>query len=119
MRDNKDNIIVTKTFKFACEIVDLEEKLVVLKKFVLSKQVAGSGMSIGANVREAQRAVSKAGFINKLGIALKEAEETEYWFEIIEEKIFKLDEKLKNELQEIIRFLVAIINSIKNNNNKF
>jgi four helix bundle protein len=72
-------------------------------------------MSIGANVREAQRAVSKADFINKLGIALKEAEETEYWFEIIEAKVFRLDDKLKMELQEIIKLLVAIINSSKNN----
>jgi four helix bundle protein len=117
MRDKKDNVIVTKTFGFACEIVDLEEKLVELKKFVLSKQVAGSGMSIGANVREAQRAVSKADFINKLGIALKEAEETEYWFDIIEKKVFPLEAKLKNELQEIISILVSIINSSKNNRN--
>lgn len=117
MRDKKDNVIVTKTFGFACEIVDLEEKLIELKKFVLSKQVAGSGMSIGANVREAQRAVSKADFINKLGIALKEAEETEYWFDIIEKKVFPLESKLKNELQEIISLLVSIINSSKNNKN--
>ena len=70
-------------------------------------------MSIGANVREAQRAVSKADFINKMGISLKEAEETKYWFEIIEKKIFVLDEKLKNELEEIIKLLVSIINSSK------
>jgi four helix bundle protein len=70
-------------------------------------------MSIGANVREAQRAVSKADFINKMGISLKEAEETKYWFEIIEKKIFVLDEKLKNEFEEIIKLLVSIINSSK------
>ncbi len=70
-------------------------------------------MSIGANVREAQRGVSKADFINKLGISLKEAEETKYWFEIIEKKVFELDEKLKNELEEIIKLLVSIINSTK------
>ncbi|HWY09676.1 MAG TPA: four helix bundle protein [Bacteroidia bacterium] len=75
--------------------------------------MTSSGMSIGANVREAQRAVSKADFINKMGISLKEAEETKYWFEIIEKKIFVLDEKLKNEFEEIIKLLVSIINSSK------
>lgn len=67
----RDNIIVTKTLNFACEIVDLEEKLNDKRKYVLSKQVTRSGMSIGANVRESQRTVSKADFINKLGISLK------------------------------------------------
>ena len=109
----KDNVIVTKSFNFACEIIDLEEKLNEKRKYVLSKQVTRSGMSIGANVRESQRAVSKADFINKLGISLKEAEETKYWFEIIEKKVFELDNKLKNELEEIIKLLVSIINSSK------
>ena len=109
----KNNIIVTKTLNFACEIIDLEEKLNDKRKYVLSKQVTRSGTSIGANVREAQRAVSKADFINKMGISLKEAEETKYWFEIIEKKIFGLDDKLKNEIEEIIKLLVSIINSSK------
>ena len=109
----KDNIIVTKTFNFACDVLDIEEKLVELKRFVLSKQVGSSGTSIGANVRESQRAVSKPDFINKLGIALKEAEETQYWFELIEKKVFPIDEKLKAELEEIIKILVSIINSSK------
>ena len=56
--DKKDNIIVTKSFDFACDIIDLEELLNEKKKFVLSKQVARSGLSIGANIRESQRAVS-------------------------------------------------------------
>ncbi len=60
----KDNIIKTKTFEFACKVIDIEEELINRKKFVLSKQVSLSGTSIGANVREAQRAVSRADFIN-------------------------------------------------------
>ncbi len=108
-----ENIIVSKTLDFACDILDLEDKLNEKKKYVLSKQVTRSGTSIGANVREAQRAVSKPDFINKMGISLKEAEETKYWFEIIERKVFELDKKLKNELEEIIKLLVSIINSSK------
>lgn len=111
--DKADNPILIKTFHFACEIIDIEEKLIDKRKFVLSKQVARSGMSIGANVREAQRAVSKPDFINKCGIALKEAEETKYWFAIIEAKVFALEVNLKNELEEIIKILVSIINSSK------
>ncbi len=72
----KENVILNKTFEFACDIQDLEDKLVEVKKFVLAKRVARSGSSIGANVREAQRAVSPADFINKMSIALKEADET-------------------------------------------
>jgi four helix bundle protein len=109
----KDNIIVTKTFNFACDVLDIEERLIEKRKFVLSKQVGRSGTSIGANVRESQRAVSKPDFINKLGIALKEAEETQYWFELIEKKVFTIDAKVKTELEEIIRILVSIINSSK------
>ncbi|MEO6883492.1 MAG: four helix bundle protein [Bacteroidia bacterium] len=109
------NPIVDKTFEFAGNILDLNSRLMEQKQYVLAKQVARSGTSIGANVRESQRAVSKADFINKLGIALKEADETQYWLELIEKKIFKIDSKLKIELNEIISLLVAIINSSKKN----
>jgi len=114
LANERDNIIVNKTLDFACDILDLEDLLNEKRKYVISKQVTRSGLSIGANVREAQRAVSKADFINKLGISLKEAEETKYWFEILERKIFILDEKYKNELEQIIKLLVSIINSSKN-----
>jgi len=113
LHNKRENVIVTKSFEFACDIIDLEEKLQEKRKFVLSNQVARSGLSIGANVREAQRAVSKPDFINKCGIALKEAEETKYWFEIIERKVFPIDEKLKLEIESIIKLLVSIINSSK------
>lgn len=119
MANERDNIIVNKTLDFACDILDLEDLLNEKRKYLISKQVTRSGLSIGANVREAQRAVSKADFINKLGISLKEAEETKYWFEIIERKIFILDEKYKNELEQIIKLLVSIINSSKKNNSEF
>ena len=72
--------------------------------------------SIGANIREAQRAVSKADFVYKLSISLKEADETKYWFELIDAKILSIDEKLKTEVEELIKILVSIINSTKKNN---
>lgn len=76
------NIIVEKTFDFALEIIRYAELLENERKFVLAKQLIRSGISIGANVREAQNAESKADFIHKMKIAAKEIEETEYWLDL-------------------------------------
>ena len=114
--EKKGNIILNKTFQFAMDIIDLYSGLKKKNHYELAKQVMRSGTSIGANVREAQRAVSKADFINKLGIALKEADETKYWFELIDAKVLASEEKLKNEIEEIIKLLVTIIKKTKQNN---
>lgn len=79
-----ENAVQSKSFAFATGIVKIaaflqEEK----REFVLSKQVLKSGTSIGANVREAQQAQSKRDFLAKISIALKEAEETVYWLELL------------------------------------
>ena len=105
----KENVILGKTFDFACDILELNDPLIEKKHFVLAKQVLRSGTSIGANVREAQRAVSKPDFINKLGIALKEADETSYWMEIIDKKVFKVSSKLQSDIQEIIKLFILLI----------
>ena len=111
--EKRENIILDKTFNFACDILDLNDLLIEVKHFQLAKQVIRSGTSIGANVTEAQRAVSKADFINKLGIALKEADETKYWLRLIDKKLFKVNLTLKKEVEEIISLLVVIITSSK------
>ena len=115
MKRRENNVILNKTFEFAADILDLNTPLVSQKHFVLANQVLRSGTSIGANVHEAQRAVSTADFVNKLAIALKEADETEYWLDLIDLKIIKINPELKENLQEIIRLLVSIINSKKRN----
>lgn len=76
---HSDNLIVNLTFDFAISIVNYAELLGANKKFVIANQVLRSGTSIGANVREAQNAESAKDFIHKLKVAMKEAEETEYW----------------------------------------
>jgi len=111
----KKNILLDKSFQFSLQIFDLYEKLIEVKHFDLARQVFKSGTSIGANIRESQRGVSKKDFINKLGISLKEADETQYWFELINLKVLKIDDSLMKELDEIIRLLVSIIKSAKNN----
>jgi four helix bundle protein len=75
----KDNVILKITFEFAVSIVLFSEELESIRKFAIANQVIRSGTSIGANVKEAQNAESKKDFIHKLKIALKEADETEYW----------------------------------------
>ncbi len=76
MRDEKQNIIVEKTFDFSLQIILFTEVLRKESKFELASQLFRSGTSIGANVKEAQNAESKADFIHKFKIAAKEADET-------------------------------------------
>jgi len=76
-----ENVIETKSFKFAIRVVNLYQYLTENKKeYILSKQLLRSGTSIGANVTESQNAQSNLDFINKMSIALKETSETKYWF---------------------------------------
>ena len=105
--------MLEKSFGFALQVLDVVKELNEIRQFVLANQVCRSGTSIGANIREAQRAQSKADFIHKMNIALKEAEETDYWFMLIDRKILKIPNKLIRELDELIRLLVAIIKSAK------
>jgi four helix bundle protein len=80
--ENKENVIINLTFKFALEIITYCETLQENKKFVIANQLLKSGTSIGANIREAQNARSKADFIHKFKIAAKEIEKKIYWLEL-------------------------------------
>lgn len=114
MRNDKENIIVNKTFDFALNIIEFSEDLYEAKRFP-SNQIFKSGTSIGANVREAQNAESKADFIHKLKIAAKEADETQYWLLLcLKSKFLKSpSEKLISDLKEILLVLSKIISSSK------
>ena len=112
------NPVLEKSFSFALQVLDIVKELNEERQFVLAGQVCRSGTSIGANIREAQRAQSKADFIHKMNIALKEAEETDYWFMLIDRKVRKVPQGMKEGLDELIRLLVSIINSVKRNNNQ-
>lgn len=106
------NAIKDKSKQFALDIINLYQVLTEEKKeFVLSKQLMRSGTSIGANVREAQRAQSIPDFYAKMNIALKEAEESLYWLELLVESGFlqELDfHHYYSSCEEIVRLLVAI-----------
>jgi four helix bundle protein len=97
---------------FALQIVKLHQYLVSSKReFVLSRQLLRSGTSIGANIKEAQFAQSKADFIAKMYIALKESGETEYWLELLHEARYLETKEFENiaaPCRTIVRILSAI-----------
>jgi four helix bundle protein len=112
----KKNVIKEKSFAFAIEIVFIYKILAERKEFVLSKQLLRSGTSIGANVRESEHAQSKADFIHKLSIALKEANETEYWIYLLFETKYLSQTEfdiIKPKIVELLKLLTSIINTSK------
>ena len=105
---------------FAIRIVNLNKYLRNVKKEnILSKQILRSGTSIGANISESRFAQSKADFTTKLHIALKEASETEFWIELLASTDYISEsekDSLTNDCQELIKILVASLNTSKSNN---
>ncbi len=117
MSDNpkyKDNLIVQLTFEFSLGIIDFCEELNRLKKYNLSNQLFRSGTSIGANVKEAQNAESKADFVHKLKIALKEVDETEYWLLLCKQaESYPAPTDLIDKLTSIAKVLNKIVGTTK------
>ena len=107
-----DNVIENKSFDFAVRIVNLHKHLSAEKKeFVLSKQLLRSGTSIGANVSEAVRGQSKADFLAKMCIALKEANESHYWIRLLYKTDFLTEQEfnsIENDVVELIKILSSI-----------
>jgi four helix bundle protein len=114
----KDGALQTKSFAFAIKVINVYKHLSQKKEFVLSKQLLRSGTAIGALVREAEQAESKPDFIHKLGIALKEANETEYWILLLEETDYltKIEsQSLLSDNSELVKLLTSIIVKTKEN----
>ena len=112
----RENVIGTKTKSFAVRIIKFCKLLEDKREYIISKQLFRCGTSIGANVRESNNAQSKADFINKLSIALKEADETSYWLELlVESEIIDNNqyEELNKYLKEIIAILTSSIKTLK------
>jgi len=114
-----DNIIAHKSYKFAIRIIKLYKYIKLEhKEYVLSQQILRSGTSIGALIKESEFAQSKADFINKNYIALKEANETRYWIDLLYDTDFinrKMYDSIKKDINDIISILVKIIKSSKEN----
>ncbi len=115
----QDNILTEKSIDFAIRMANCYKYLMDEKKeLIMSKQLFRSGTSIGANIHEGVQAQSKADFVSKLGIALKEASETSYWLVVLNKAKY-IDERLyyslKTDVDEIIRILVASIKTTNKN----
>ena len=106
-----------KSFAFAIRIVNVYKYLTTdNKEYVLSKQLLRCGTSIGANITEAQQAQSRADFISKLSISLKEAHETDYWLRLLHATSFLSETEflsLINDCREIEKMLTSIIKTSK------
>lgn len=115
----KDSELIKQSLNFAVSIIEYYKWLVYDKKeFVMSKQILRSGTSIGANLHEAQYAVNKADFINKLHISLKEASETEYWLVILEKAgyLSKEQDILKINCCSLKKMLISTLKTLKKGN---
>lgn len=112
-----ENIIKVKSFNFALRIIKLSQFLNAEKKeFILSKQLLRSGTAIGALVRESEQAESKKDFIHKLAIAQKEANETDYWLELLFQSDYLNQtqfQSIKSDVIEINKILASIIITTK------
>lgn len=108
------NILKEKSYQFAIRIVKLTQYLQNDKnEFILSKQILRSGTAVGALISESEFAQSKPDFISKLHIALKEANETNYWIDLLKDTQF-INEKMYNSIQPEIKELISIlVSSIK------
>ena len=113
----KDNVVKDKSMAFAVRIVNLYKFLCGDKKeFVMAKQVLRAGTSIGANIVEAEYAISKKEFLSKNYIAYKECAETKYWLELLKKTEFITAEEfteLVRDCDEILRILAAITKTTK------
>ena len=120
MNDISENVIEKKSYAFAINVVNAYKKLESRSEYVLSKQLLRSGTSIGANVMEGLRAQSRKDFISKMNIALKEANESEYWIRLLMDTGYlskQEDKSLLDECKEVCRILSSIVRTANNNLN--
>ena len=114
----RENVLKTKSYAFALRIVKLYKYLQTHKEYVLSKQLLRSGTAVGALVSEAEFGQSRMDFVSKLSIALKEANETLYWLSLLKDAEYisaKMLESIEPDARELVKLLVASINTTKKN----
>ena len=115
----KESILKAKSYKFALRIIKLSKFLNIHnKEYILSKQIIRSGTAVGALIREAEFGQSKLDFISKMSISLKEANETEYWLNLLKDSDYltiENFESIDSDCLELIRLLVSTIKTAKLN----
>ncbi len=117
-----ESMLKQKSYALAIQVIETCKRIVIEKKeFLLSKQFMRSGTAVGALVREAEFAQSRADFISKLSIALKESNETDYWISLLKDSSIidpKIATSLESSNKEIIRILVSSIKTAKSKKNE-
>ena len=113
----KENVLKEKSFRFAIRIVELYKYLIKTQsEYTISRQNLRSGPAIGAIIREAEYAESTKDFVHKFSIGLKEANETKYWLDLLNETKFltiKLHQSLVLDCEELLKLLTAPIKTSK------
>lgn len=109
----KENKLADMSLAFAVDIIELVKNLKSNRESIISNQIGRSGTSIGANIREAQYAQGKKDFISKLEIALKEANETGYWLELLYRTNYIDEQQFKNLSAKCASIRVLLIASCK------
>lgn len=113
----RNSVLNTKSYDFAIRIVRLSQLLQNDKKeYVLSRQILRSGTAVGALIREAEFAQSRADFIHKMSISLKEANETIYWIDLLKDTDYISESEyisLKNDCKELLKMLVSTVKTLK------
>lgn len=112
-----ENVIVSKSYTFSVKVVRFCFEMQKQKKeYIISRQLLRSATSVGANIEEAQGAISKAEFIAKIQISLKEAKETKYWIRlIIDAEVFDTNKNFEilKDCNELIVILTSILKTAK------
>jgi four helix bundle protein len=115
----KESVLKTKSFAFAIRIVKMYKYLCEIKKeYILSKQVVRCGTAIAALIHEATYAQSKADFISKLSISLKECHETEFWIDLLNATEYidaEVSLSMKDDVEELLKMLTSSIKTTKKN----
>lgn len=111
----RGNDLLDRSLQFWIAISKFYLELKEKKYYEVANQIFRSGTSIGANIREAQAAESKQDFVHKLAIALKEALETSYWLDILEQGFNEPNDALKADCLSLIKILTTIIKNTKQN----
>lgn len=120
-KKSSENLILNKSYQFSLMVIELYKFLTSEKKeYILSKQLLRCGTSIGANVNEAQAAISKKDFVAKVSIASKEARESRYWLMLLKESDYIDANKTKvkelfEEIDSIIKITTSIVKSGQEN----
>lgn len=112
----KENVVMDKAVAFAIRIVNLYKLLCSRKECTISRQLLRSGTAVGALLKESEHAQSRADFVNKVNIALKEANESVYWIELLYKTNYigkREHQSIMEDCEELLRLLVSIVKTTR------